>query len=200
MKRANLTGAFILSFALGLAFGLGAGLEIKPADIVYKEVPATELQHVAHPSPIGESIERAKLFEGFAKEVYEFRGDCHIGYGHITDCNNPSVVTQEQAEYRLYQDMLIVETALEERLAFYDELHPNAKLVLLDMGLNMGVTGLFKFDRMLYAMDNGLWWDVIMEIEDSLYFEQVNSRALDNTDMIYIIYQETQYEAEAYMF
>lgn len=185
-----------LAFVLGLALGAGASVEVHPADVVSDNLTVTQTTFVieqsapSHVNVIDDALARATIFEGFEAEVYTFRGDCHIGYGHRTSCSNTDVMTRESAAQLLQGDMRSIQGELMQALSFYNNLHPNAKVVLLDMGLNMGLTNLLEFEDMLGHLEMGNWWGAVLAIEDSLYFDQVNNRAMANIDMLFILAQE----------
>lgn len=145
-------------------------------------------------SVIEESVKRAETFEGFEGEVYKLNDLCHIGYGHLTECDNPAILSMTEANEILYNDLVVVYDQLDAVIQDFDKVHPNIQVVLLDMGLNMGVAGLLKFEDMFAAFANNDLWGAMMAIEDSLYFEQVNSRAEANIDMLYVLL-ELQQEA-----
>lgn len=187
-KVISLTG---LAFALGLTFGVLASTEVQPADVVNPTF-VTEQSVTSHVNIMDNALSRATLFEGFRAEVYTFRGECHIGYGHRTSCSNTDVMTHQSAAQLLQADMSSIQGELMQALSFYNNLHPNAKVVLLDMGLNMGLTNLLEFETMLGHLEMGNWWEAILAIEDSVYFEQVNNRAMANIDMLFILVQEEQ--------
>ena len=201
MRSSNTLGIAVVSMALGLAFGLGYSLEIKPKDVIQEVTVIEQTIVVEQAVNVKEvSLDRAKQFEGYEAEVYELRGKCHIGYGHLTDCSNGANLDEVEAYKLLYEDMSVVEKELKQSLSFYDKLPPNAKVVLMDMGLNMGVPSLLKFDKMLGNMELGKWWDAMMEIEDSVYYTQVNSRAESNIDLLFIILEEEEAQNVSYMF
>ena len=139
-----------------------------------------------------QSVSRAEAFEGFEGEVYVLDGLCHIGYGHLTNCDNPDILSQTEATQLLYDDMVIVYNGLNSVIVDFDAIHPNIQVVLMDMGLNMGVAGLLKFEDMFYAFSQNDLWGAMMAIEDSLYYEQVNSRAEANIDLLYVLLQQQQ--------
>lgn len=186
MRQEEVGVLTLLTFVLGLAFGLGASIEINPPEVVdnttYIVIQEDDVVDV-----MGVSLDRAKVFEGFEEEVYELRGHCHIGYGTLTDCNNTEILTEELASDQLYEHMKVVEGELIEALGFYEELPVEAKVVLLDMGYNMGVPNLLTFESMLGYMETGYWWHAMLELEDSLYSLQVPDRASANADVLYTL-------------
>ena len=190
-----------LAFTLGLFLGVSASVEGQLADVVSDDVIithtfVTEQSVTSHINIMDTAMSRATLFEGFRAEVYTFRGDCAIGYGHSTSCSNTDVMTLASALQLLQADMSSIQGELMQALPFYNNLPYKARAVLLDMGFNMGLTSLLKFDRMLGHMEAGNWWWAMMEIENSLYWDQVNNRANANVYMLFEILEdeETMYE------
>jgi GH24 family phage-related lysozyme (muramidase) len=190
------------AFVSGLAFGLGAGIEFVHEEVVIQPTPIVlEYEIKVQPSQIMEiAIERAEVFEGFEAEVYELFGMCHIGYGHLTYCGNPDIHTVETASELLYSDMSAVKREVMQALSFYDELPSNAQVVLMDMGLNMGVPSLLKFEDMLGNMETGNWFGAVLAIEDSLYFNQVNNRAEQNIDLLWMLAEQEGISIQLYVF
>lgn len=141
---------------------------------------------------VEESIRRAETFEGFEGEVYVLDGLCHIGYGHLTNCDNPDILSQTEAAQLLHSDLVVVYDQLSAVINDFEGVHPNIQVVLMDMGLNMGVAGLLKFEDMFYAFSQNDLWGAMLAIEDSLYFEQVNSRAEANIDLLFVLLEQQQ--------
>jgi len=205
-RLVQLAAAAIMGLALGLGLGSGLISSTPPAPI--QEITEDESIHVqegvvssqedtrseveASGGVIAESVKRAETFEGFEGEVYELNGLCHIGYGHLTECSNPAILSMTEANELLYSDLVATYDQLDAVIQDFDKVHPNIQVVLLDMGLNMGVAGLLKFEDMFYAFSQNDLWGAMMAIEDSLYFEQVNSRAEANIDMLYVLLQLQQ--------
>lgn len=195
-RLVSITG---LAFTLGLVLGFGASIEVHPADVVSDNLTVTQTTFVTEQSAtssitvMDEAVARAKLFEGYRSQVYTFRGECHIGYGHLTSCGNTDVMTHDSASQLLQRDMRSIQGELMQALGFYKDLPPAAQVVLLDMGFNMGLTNLLEFEDMLGHMELGEWWSAISEIENSLYWEQVNTRAAANTMLLWDLVQEERY-------
>lgn len=177
------------AFAIGFYIGAPGGKDVpvieevqhavtyeveQPASYVEREDPA-----------LGIALRRAKEFEGFSHTPYLLYGQWHIGYGHsISSPEYYPHVTREAAEELLISDMKTVERELVGSLSFYRDLPLAARMVLLDMGYNMGVPRLLGFTYMLYAMQEGNWEDAAHEMIDSLYYEQVTRRASNNVMLI----------------
>lgn len=192
MRRDKLVSLTGLVFTLGLLLGVAASVEVHPADVVQTTF-VTERSVTSHAPIMDTAMSRASIFEGFEPEVYTFRGECHIGYGHRTSCSNTDVMTPASALQLLEADMRGIQGELMQALTFYNSLPYNAKAVLLDMGFNMGLTNLLEFEDMLGHMELGEWWSAISEIENSLYWEQVNTRAAANTMLLWGLVQEERY-------
>lgn len=194
-KAVSLTG---LAFTLGLTLGVVASGEVNQPDAgsgsfaVAQTAFVTEQSGTSYVNVMDHALARAILFEGFEPEVYTFRGECHIGYGHRTSCNNTDVMTREGAVSLLQADMSLIQGELIQALGFYSKLPPNAQLVLLDMGFNMGLTNLLEFEDMLGYLELGEWWKAMSEIEDSLYWEQVNNRANANINLLFEVLDEEE--------
>ncbi|NRA51736.1 MAG: hypothetical protein HRU12_21635, partial [Phaeodactylibacter sp.] len=107
---------------LALGLGLGSGLvsstppapiqEITEDEIIYEEVDSSQKNMHSEVGDgvrvIEESVKRAETFEGFEGEVYTLNGLCHIGYGHLTECDDPAILSMTEANELLMDDMLIV--------------------------------------------------------------------------------------------
>ena len=205
-RLVQLAAACLMGLALGLGLGSGLISSTPPAPIQEITEDATKHEEVGSSqedirsedegeiSVIEESVKRAETFEGFEGEVYKLNDLCHIGYGHLTECDNPAILSMTEANELLYSDLVATYDKLDAVIQDFDEVHPNIQVVLLDMGLNMGVAGLLKFEDMFAAFADNDLWGAIMAIEDSLYYEQVNSRAEANIDMLYVLL-ELQQEA-----
>lgn len=138
------------------------------------------------------SLNRAIVFEGFSETPYLLQGEWHIGFGRLIESPEymPSVSLQE-AYLMLQEDMQVVERELNQRLPYFNTLPIEMRLVLLDMGYNMGVPRLMKFERMLLAARVSDWNKVAVEMIDSLYFNQVHNRASSNVMLVLELIQDT---------
>ena len=191
MKKDKLVSLAGLTLTLGFTLGVLLSPVVTPAEIT--QIPIKEVHTPTYTANVMDTaMSRATLFEGFESEVYTFRGECHIGYGHRTSCSNTDVMTPASALQLLQADMSGVQGELMQALSFYSSLPPAAKTVLLDMGLNMGLTNLLEFENMLGHMELGNWWGAMMEIEDSLYYTQVEVRANANIELLFELLQEEE--------
>jgi GH24 family phage-related lysozyme (muramidase) len=60
-------------------------------------------------------------------------------------------------------DIDLFEDQLREALPFWDTYHELAQQALFDMAYNLGVAGLMKFPKMLFAVDEGDWETAAVE-------------------------------------
>ena len=151
-----------------------------------------EKRHEAVDAAYNLSLNRAIVFEGFSETPYLLQGEWHIAFGRLIDSPEymPSVSLQE-AYLMLQEDMQVVERELNQRVPYFNTLPIEMRLVLLDMGYNMGVPRLMKFERMLSAARVSDWNKVAVEMIDSLYFNQVHNRASSNVMLVLELIQDT---------
>lgn len=138
------------------------------------------------------ALNRAVVFEGFSETPYLLQGEWHIGFGRLIESPEyfPRVTLQE-AYTMLQDDMSVVEEELNQRLPYFNTSPIEMRLVLLDMGYNMGVPRLMKFKRMHSAARVSDWNKVAAEMIDSLYFNQVHNRASSNVMLVLELIQDT---------
>lgn len=199
----NVTNANLLTWLIAASisgFSMGvfiAGLQLQHSEqpepcttevkvIESTPVPEPEVVYEEVEDPAyGIAIQRAKRFEGFSSTPYLLYGQWHIGFGHSIDdpVYYPSI-TREVAEELLRSDMSVVEEELVQSLSFYQYLPLEARMVLLDMGYNMGVPRLLGFTYMLEAARTGDWQQMAHEMIDSLYYDQVSQRASNNVMLV----------------
>jgi lysozyme len=66
----------------------------------------------------------------------------------------------------------------------FDSFTERRKMALIDMCFNLGAFGLLGFKRMRRAIEKGDWTAAAKEVEDSLYYKQVPSRAEEIMEMV----------------
>lgn len=107
-----------------------------------------------------------------------------VGYGETHGVNPDSKMPRIQAERRLEQHILAVHQALSSTLAWYDNASFVTKTVLINMAYNMGLKGLLGFKNTLAYMKAGQWNQAARNMEKSLWYKQVGSRAAELTKRI----------------
>ena len=129
--------------------------------------------------------EQLKRHEGFVPHAYQDHlGFWTIGYGRLIDKSRGGLITQEEAEYLLRNDVARVITELQARLPFYERLPDRKKQALANMAFQLGVAGLMNFRRMLSAIKDEDWTRARMEALDSKWASQTPARAREVANMI----------------
>ncbi len=87
-------------------------------------------------------------------------------------------ISHEEALYLCKNDIAGVAAALQENLPCYAGLSDSRRMVLINMGFNLGITGLLKFKQMLVALEQGDYKSAANEMLDSAWARQVHGRAI----------------------
>lgn len=119
-------------------------------------------------------IDQLKRHEGFRSAAYQDHlGYWTIGFGRMIDARRGGGISTEEAELMLRNDILRVSTALGGIL----EGDPPRRAVLVNMAFQLGVRGLFKFRRMLAAIERRDFEAAAREGLDSQWARQTPARA-----------------------
>jgi lysozyme len=102
----------------------------------------------------------------------------------LIDKARGGLITQEEAEYLLRNDVARVITELHARLPFYERLPDRKKQALANMAFQLGVAGLMNFRRMLSAIKDEDWTRARMEALDSKWASQTPARAREVANML----------------
>jgi lysozyme len=86
-------------------------------------------------------------------------------------------ITEDEARYLLKNDIKIVEDELLERKPEVAGLDSVRQRVLVDMGFNIGLPTLMKFQNMWAAIDEEDWEEASAQMMDSRWAKQVGRRA-----------------------
>lgn len=120
-----------------------------------------------------------KRHEGLELRTYRCpAGKLTIGYGHnLTD--NPvwglqkgDKISQGTAERLLENDIYAVTRQLDEKLPWWSELDMPRQAVIVNMGFQLGVTGLCGFAKALHAVEAGDWQEAARQMLDSKWAEK----------------------------
>lgn len=131
--------------------------------------------------------------EGFESEAYQVRGVWHIGFGYNLEARMPNppcpdysclLWSKEEAFEQLERDARHANDRLNIRYACYKTLPNKAKIVLIDMSINMGVSGLMKFTELLVSLCVKNYKTAGENILDSDYADDVPSRARRNVHIL----------------
>ena len=129
--------------------------------------------------------EELKEDEGCKYEIYlDHLGLPTFGIGHLVtewDEEYEKKVGTEVSEERVNECFAKdVETVLEDCKVLYfnfNELPEEVQLILANMMFNMGRTRLSKFSKLKLAVDDEVWMEASIQMEDSKWAKQVPNRA-----------------------
>jgi len=122
--------------------------------------------------------------EGFRQFPYkDTRGILTVGIGRNLETVG---IREKEARFLLGEDLRITEDLLKAKLspgqwARWDDVR---KAVLLNMAFNLGVAGLFSFEKMILALQTDNWDRAATEMLDSLWAKQVGNRAVELSEMM----------------
>lgn len=114
------------------------------------------------------------VHEGIRHHPYKDSvGKLTVGVGRCLDSNG---LSDDEIDYLLDNDIARCKREL-VKFPFYSSLN-NARLdALLDMLFNLGLTRFSKFNKMILALNSGLWEVAAHEALDSKWARQVGKRA-----------------------
>lgn len=117
-----------------------------------------------------------ELHEGNRKFPYRCTaGKLTIGVGFNLDDVG---LLPEEITFILRNRINLVRTRLAAALPWFGTLDEVRQAVLIDMGFNLGVDGLLKFRNTLKFVQNGDYAQAARNMEQSLWYKQVKSRAV----------------------
>ena len=100
-----------------------------------------------------------------------------IGYGH-TPSNEGETIDAARAEQLLVEDVQKALNLTLEKISIAHDLDEVRFSTLVNMVFNMGVDGVLKFKNMLKAIGLSDWDVAADQMKDSLWAEQVGTRAV----------------------
>ena len=116
--------------------------------------------------------------EGFRGTVYtDMTGNPTIGYGHNLRAKS---ITPFAGGVILDDDLEWFIENLPHKLPFFNDLDSARQAVLIDMAYNLGMNGLLGFKEMLDAMEAKDFDKAADALQNSAWYSQVHSRALDD--------------------
>lgn len=127
------------------------------------------------------TIEQIKRHEGLKLHPYKCTaGKTTIGYGRNLDDKG---ITASEAEEMLLTDMCEVEERLFTE-GLLSGLNDARKAVLINMGYQLGLSGLFKFKKMIAAVDRKEYELAAKEMLASLWAKQTPRRAKELSEQM----------------
>lgn len=137
-----------------------------------------------------EAISRLILHEGMKLKPYKCpAGYLTIGVGRNVETNPITAeekkvvgdwehgITKNGAKYLLKNDIIKAHRECKRYIEFYKTLDDERQYALLDMCFNLGIYGLLKFRKMLFAMEIGDYRGAAKECLNSKYAKEVGKRA-----------------------
>ena len=120
--------------------------------------------------------------EGLRVKPYKCTaGKVTIGYGRNLDDVG---ISKAEAEAMLRADVTDVVAEITRKLDWFGDLSPQRQRALINMGFNLGVPRLMRFQKMLRALQGGDFERAADEALDSRWAKQVGARALRIAEMI----------------
>ena len=121
--------------------------------------------------------ELIKRHEGYRQFAYRCpAGKLTIGYGTMIEKGGPGI-SKEVAAMALADEVAKVVAALMKSLPWFQSLDEVRQAVLIDMGYNLGITGLLSFKNTLAHVEAGRYTAAAENMKKSRWFTQVGSRA-----------------------
>lgn len=87
-------------------------------------------------------------------------------------------ITKCSAIYLLRNDVKRIYKSLKNELPFFTDLDSERQYALIDMAFNLGISGLWRFKKMLKALEKGDFKTAAKECLDSKYAKDVGLRAI----------------------
>lgn len=123
-------------------------------------------------------INQLKRHEGLRLKPYKCTaGKLTIGYGLNLDAG----ITEKEADMLLVMRVDKVSFELLRRLptSINSVLNEPREGVLINMAFNIGVSGVFKFKKMIAALEVGDYDEAALQMMDSRWAVQVGNRAIE---------------------
>lgn len=108
-----------------------------------------------------------------------------VGFGHTgDDVVEDRKITTDEALSILENDYRIAKEDARSLIPNFDNLNDSQKTVFTDMSYNLGKNRLAKFKKMLAAIESDDWDKVVIEMQDSKWYNQVGDRSKRLVDII----------------
>ncbi len=128
-----------------------------------------------------ELLEQIKRHEGLRLKPYRCpSGKLSIGYGRNLE---DSGISLEEAELMLRNDISSLRNVL-RHYSWWESLDDVRKDAIVNMAYNLGVIGLLKFKRMIFALKKNDYDTAAIEMMNSKWAEQVGDRAKELSNQI----------------
>lgn len=130
---------------------------------------------------MGELIKRLKRFEGVRSCVYQdSRGFATIGIGFCIDKKVAGAGLQPIEIDFILKNRIAQIKGILNTYGFFSQLNPVRQEALIRMAFNLGIGGLFKFKKMIEALQEHEYDKAVEEARDSLWAKQIQQPRLDD--------------------
>ena len=131
-----------------------------------------------------ENIKNKPYDDSTGKELKQgdtIKGKVSIGVGRNIQDNG---LSEDEIIYLLSNDIERCITELKTIFPKFDELPKNIRMALIDMNFNLGKSKFLTFKKMIQAVKNRDWKQMIEEMKDSKWCEQLPNRCKDDVSLI----------------
>lgn len=119
--------------------------------------------------------------EGLRLDMYiDTVGVPTIGYGH----NLQTPISETAAKQILKDDVSVAVQELDDRMEWWRDLPEKAQIVVASMVFNLGWPRFSQFKRFRSALEDRDYVKAAIEMQDSLWFEQIKTRGVELKQMM----------------
>ena len=108
-------------------------------------------------------------------------GKVTIGIGHNLEDKG---ISKAVSDLLYKEDITEVINDLNKIFNNFEHLPENIQLVLADMRFQLGGDGFRKFKKMIKAVNNSNWKEMIVQMKNSLWYKQTRNRAIDLINLV----------------
>lgn len=125
-------------------------------------------------------------WEGRKHSAYNDKGGFAIGVGHHFKDKKQFTkkLTNKEIDALLEKDMKQAVADAKTIIKNFDSLPYQVRLIVADMSFNLGIIKFSKFKKAIDACHNQDWSRMADELENSLWYKQVNRRSKHHVDTL----------------
>lgn len=123
---------------------------------------------------VGRNLEDTGLYELEQKRILNSYG---LTKQEVIDILQVRQITTEEALYMLNNDIMIIQSELENTYRWFNFLDEVRQKVIIDMRFNLGGSGFADFKNMIQQVRKMNYWNAGEEMKDSEWYSQVKTRA-----------------------
>lgn len=127
-------------------------------------------------------VELLERQEGFRQFAYrDTVGKITVGIGRNLEDKG---ISKAEALYLLHNDINDCEQQLKDRFYWFEQIHEDARTILISLCFNMGLGGLLTFTKALEHFKNENYKMAADELMNSKWAKQVGTRSLEIADIL----------------